>query len=75
MICRAQQIEPDVLLRKVMHRPVAGLLDAQGRTALGYRHIAKNDFDAPAFRHQIDAIIRAADKTWGGVGHFDILQR
>jgi len=58
-----------------MHRPVAGLLDAQGRTALGYRHIAKNDFDAPAFRYQIDTIIGAADKAWGRVGHLDFLQR
>src|SRR6516165_11844051 len=70
---RAQQIEPDILLWEIVHRPVTGLLAAQRRSAVGDGHTAEDDLDAPALRHKVDAIVGAGGKTWSGVRHFDFL--
>ena len=66
---RRHQVEPDILFRKVMDRAMAGFLDPQGRRAVGDRGAGEDDLEAPMIRHQVDAVLGAAGKARGGVGH------
>ena len=75
MFGRVHQIEPDIPLRKIVHRSVVGFLDAQCRVAVGNCHATKHDFDVPTLRQQVDTMIGAGDKTGGGVRHIDFLQK
>src|SRR5712691_8169466 len=47
---RPHQIEPHVLFRNVMDRPVAGFLNAERRLAVGDHGTGKGDADPPVFR-------------------------
>src|SRR5271169_6753158 len=67
---RAHQIEPHILFRKTMHGAVAGLLDPQGRGAVGDGRAGEDDFDMPPIRLEVDAVFGAADKSGGWVRHF-----
>src|SRR5207248_495664 len=69
VVGRPHQLEPHILFRNVMHRPMAGLLAADRAGAVGHDLTGKSHANAPGFGQQIDAVFGLVLIARGGVCH------